>query len=574
MKKILKSMLAVMIAAFTLASCSDVPSPYGIFFNESGELEGAEGSGTLDDPYNVPAIINLVKKLGSDISTDEPVYIKGYVSQLVEGQNYDAGYGNGTFYISLDGTGKNQFYVYRALYLENKSYTAGPVANIGDEVIICGKVVLHSGNTPETVEKEAYLYSINGETSYDMPEFGTKDNPLSVADALVIIDNLENNETAGNAYVKGKISKVDAFSAGKITYYISDDGQSSKTIQCYKGLGLNKDKFAAQSDLAAGDEVVVYGPLTKYVNSSGYVTPELNDGNYLISLNKGSGPDVPTETIGTKDNPKTVAEALQLINALPDGGKSELKAFVKGKVVVVTTNQANFEKYGNLVYKISADGSDNNTITVYSGDGLNGDKFKSITDLGAGDEVIVFGTLYKYAKNGSITPEIDSGNYLVYLKKADGTVIDGGGSGGSGTPSGGGGEISGNKITVTVATDLNVSNSTLVEEQTLVDGTKLTFAQNGNNNGPKYFDSGKDLRMYPKNSMTITASKKISNVVLTCTNGSVAEGMVSPTATTDGATTLTFSNINATSITITNNHTGTGAASQIRVKSFVITYAQ
>jgi hypothetical protein len=247
---------------------------------------------------------------------------------------------------------------------------------------------------------------------------------------------------------------------------------------------------------------------------------------------------------------------------------------VKGKVVVVTTNQANFEKYGNLVYKISADGSDNNTITVYSGDGLNGDKFKSITDLGAGDEVIVFGTLYKYAKNGNITPEIDSGNYLVYLKKADGTVIDGGGSGGSGTPSGRGGEISGNKITVTVATDLNVSNSTLVEEQTLVDGTKLTFAQNGNNNGPKYFDSGKDLRMYPKNSMTITASKKISNVVLTCTNGSVAEGIVSPTATTDGATTLTFSNINATSITITNNHTGTGAVSQIRVKSFVITYAQ
>lgn len=54
MKKILKSMLAVMIAAFTLASCSDVPSPYGLFFNESGEIEGAEGSGTIDDPYNVP----------------------------------------------------------------------------------------------------------------------------------------------------------------------------------------------------------------------------------------------------------------------------------------------------------------------------------------------------------------------------------------------------------------------------------------------------------------------------------------------------------------------------------------
>lgn len=576
MKKILKSMLAVMIAAFTLASCSDVPSPYGLFFNESGEIEGAEGSGTIDDPYNVPAIINLVKELGPDIMSDEPVYIKGIVSQLVEGQNYDAGYGNGTFYISLDGTGKNQFYVYRALYLENKSYTAGPVANIGDEVVICGKVVLHNGNTPETVEKEAYLYSINGETSYDMPEFGTKENPLSVVDALEIIENLENNETAGNAYVKGKISKVDAFSSGKITYYISDDGQNSKTIQCYKGLGLNKAKFAAQSDLAAGDEVVVYGPLTKYVNNSGYVTPELNDGNYLISLNKGSGPDVPTETIGTKDNPKTVAEALQLINALPDGGKSELKAFVKGKVVVVTTNQANFEKYGNLVYKISADGSDNNTITVYSGDGLNGDKFKSITDLGAGDEVIVFGTLYKYAKNGSVTPEIDSGNYLVYLKKADG-----GGSGGGGdTPSSGNMTKSVNDLIVTF-TAPNVTGGSTVEydlttcgltHQTTnpsfqINGVTFAFDKNTGNTNAVYWKTGDydEFRLYAQNKLTITGTSNIAKVVFQCTkNGSNnAVGNEQSYASVSGKT-----------FTFVNDWTAPSSGTQCRIKKITITYAQ
>lgn len=581
MKKILKSMLAIMIAAFTLASCSDVPSPYGLFFNESGEIEGAEGSGTIDDPYNVPAVINLVMKLGSDISSDEPVYIKGIVSQLVEGQNYDAGYGNGTFYISLDGTGKNQFYVYRALYLENKSYTAGPVANIGDEVVICGKVVLHSGNTPETVEKEAYLYSINGETSYDMPEFGTKDNPLSVADALEIIENLENNETAGNAYVKGKISKVDAFSSGKITYYISDNGQNSKTIQCYKGLGLNKAKFAAQSDLAAGDEVVVYGPLTKYVNNSGYVTPELNDGNYLISLNKGSGPDVPTETIGTKDNPKTVAEALQLINALPDGGKSELKAFVKGKVVVVTTNQANFEKYGNLVYKISADGSDNNTITVYSGDGLNGDKFKSITDLGAGDEVIVFGTLYKYAKNGSVTPEIDSGNYLVYLKKADGTVIDGGGSGGGGdTPSSGNMTKSVNDLIVTFTAPNATGGSTVEYDLTTcglthqttnpsfqINGVTFAFDKNTGNTNAIYWKTGDydEFRLYAQNKLTITGTSNIAKVVFQCTkNGSNnAVGNEQSYASVSGKT-----------FTFVNDWTAPSSGTQCRIKKISITYAK
>lgn len=137
----------------------------------------------------------------------------------------------------------------------------------------------------------------------------------------------------------------------------------------------------------------------------------------------------PAETIGTKENPITVAQALEKINALPDKGKSESKAYVKGKVVKVTTNQANFEEYGNLNYLISDDGKETNTITVYSGDGLDGAKFTSITDLATGDEVIVFGNLYKYVNiSNQVTPEIDSGNYLVSLVKGSG--------GGSETPSG------------------------------------------------------------------------------------------------------------------------------------------
>lgn len=142
----------------------------------------------------------------------------------------------------------------------------------------------------------------------------------------------------------------------------------------------------------------------------------------------GGGEDPSAETIGTKENPLTVAQALEQINALADKGKTASKAYVKGKVVKVTTNQTNFEKYGNLNYLISDDGTESNTVTVYSGDGLDGAKFTSITDLAAGDEVIVFGTLYKYVNNsGQVTPEIDSGNYLVSLVK---------GSGGSTTPTG------------------------------------------------------------------------------------------------------------------------------------------
>lgn len=283
MKKNLKLMLAIMIAAFTFASCSDVPSPYGLFAGDDSAMGEPTGSGTLEDPYNVPAVLNYINTLGAGESSDV-IYIKGFVSRTVDGQNYDAGYGNGTFYISEDGEARYEFYVYRALYLENQSYVDGPIANVGDEVIICGKVTMH-GTTPETVSGAAYLYSINDQTSYEARVFGTADNPQTVAEALAVINGLENGETIGNGYVKGIVSTAPSqLSSGKLTYYISDDGTTANQIQVYKGLGLEKAKFSALTDLAVGDEVVIFGPMTKYTNGN----PELNDGNYLISLTKGS----------------------------------------------------------------------------------------------------------------------------------------------------------------------------------------------------------------------------------------------------------------------------------------------
>ena len=163
---------------------------------------------------------------------------------------------------------------------------------------------------------------------------------------------------------------------------------------------------------------------TGRVDITGVATRFDNDWQFLMRAIRDIQPtsladdDVPQgdETIGSLDAPKSVTEAIALINELSDGGKSKLNAYVKGKVVKVTTNETNFAQYGNLNYYISDDGKDNNTIQVYSGDGLNGEKFKSITDIKAGDEVIVLGKLYKYVnKSGAVIPEIDKGNYLVSL---------------------------------------------------------------------------------------------------------------------------------------------------------------
>ena len=566
MKKILRSMLAMMIAAFTLASCSDVPSPYGLFTSGDEELEGATGTGTLDDPFNVPGVLNYIKTLPAGTQSDV-VYVKGIVSALVDGQNYDAGFGNGTFFISADGNAKNQFEVYRALYLENQPYVDGPIANLGDEVIICGKVTMH-GSTPETVDKEAYLYSINGTTHYDARIFGTAEEPLSVADALTITNGLENGETIGKGYVKGIVCQAPSnISAGKLTYYISDDGKSSNSLQVYKGLGLNQAKFSAVGDLAVGDEVVIFGPMTRYSNGN----PELNDGNYLISLKKGEGGGGEEETIGTKDSPKTVAEAITLINALGDRETSQQKAYVKGKVVKVTTNQTNFEKYGNLNYFISDDGQDANTIQVYGGDGLNGDKFQSITDIKQGDEVIVYGNLYKFVNNSGTTPEITN-SYLVALNDSEG----GGGEGGEATQM----TKNVNDLTITFTTTGISEGNTVTYDLTTcglehqaanpsftLNEVNFSFEKNTGNNNAIYWKTGdyNEFRMYAQNKLVITGTANIAKVEFTCTkNGSNnATGNAQSYATVSGKT-----------FTFVNDWTAASSGTQCRIKTIKITYAK
>ena len=556
----------MMIATFTLASCSDVPSPYGLFTSGDEELEGATGTGTLDDPFNVPGVLNYIKTLPAGTQSDV-VYVKGIVSALVDGQNYDAGFGNGTFFISADGNAKNQFEVYRALYLENQPYVDGPIANLGDEVIICGKVTMH-GSTPETVDKEAYLYSINGTTHYDARIFGTAEEPLSVADALTIINGLENGETIGKGYVKGIVCQAPSnISAGKLTYYISDDGKSSNSLQVYKGLGLNQAKFSAVSDLAVGDEVVIFGPMTRYSNGN----PELNDGNYLISLKKGEGGGGEEETIGTKDSPKTVAEAITLINALGDRETSQQKAYVKGKVVKVTTNQTNFEKYGNLNYFISDDGQDANTIQVYGGDGLNGDKFQSITDIKQGDEVIVYGNLYKFVNNSGTTPEITN-SYLVALNDSEG----GGGEGGEATQM----TKNVNDLTITFTTTGISEGNTVTYDLTTcglehqaanpsftLNEVNFSFEKNTGNNNAIYWKTGdyNEFRMYAQNKLVITGTANIAKVEFTCTkNGSNnATGNAQSYATVSGKT-----------FTFVNDWTAASSGTQCRIKTIKITYAK
>lgn len=452
MKKILYSVMALAISAMTFTACEDVPEPYPqpTPTNGNQEVEGAEGDGTLENPFNAIAAAKAARELGSGNVSEQMYYIKGKVVSIAVDKNgnvlnYDqGGYGNASFYISDDGTSTNQFYCYRVLYLGNKKWTAGAgdLLKEGDEVIVCAKLTLYN-TTPETNQNEGYLYSLNGKSEGGSTDEGTATgdgtlaNPFNAVAATNAAKALGSGNVSSQAYyIKGKVASIatdkngnvqnfDYQNYGNASFYISDDGTEKGQFYCYRVLYLGNKKWekGAGDILKVGDEVIVCAKLTLY-----NTTPETNQNDgYLYSLNgktEGSATPNPQPTgdVGSIDAPKTVAEALTAINALEEGATSSANYFVKGKVVSVATaaedigpNSSSGKKYKDINYYISADGSDNSTLYIYRGKNVNNTDFTSADQLKVGDEVIVYGKLQKYKNTSTneIVPEMASGNYLV-----------------------------------------------------------------------------------------------------------------------------------------------------------------
>ena len=464
MKKIFYSLFAISMAVFSLTGCEDVPEPYnmpekpgtGGDQGGGGQLEGT-GAGTLLDPFDCIAAINYATALGADVESTEDVYIKGKVVSITE--EYTTNYGNASFDISNDGESKNTFKVWRALYLGNKKYTSDKTQiKVGDEVIICGKVINYYGNTPETVQGKAYLYSLNG---------------------------------------------------------VTEEGGSE---------GDNEGDFGEQ---------------------------------------KGSG---------TVDDPYNCAAALAFTSALGKDEKSEKEIYIKG---IVSNIKYEYDtNYGNGTFSISDDGTSKNEFLVWRALYLGNVKYTAGQEQPhVGDEVIICGKVVNYYGN---TPETVQGEAYLYSLKCNYT-------GGGDEPGGGddnpGGEVSGNSLSVTFA-DFGWENQTALEVVTLTDGTTLSFDAGGNNNGPKYYTTGNAVRMYPKNSVVINSSKKIASIKITCDNynGTLynASGDISsdPGSVSISGDDLLISGINASKVTLTNVSSTTGAPSQLRAKSIVITYAE
>ena len=545
----------------------------------------AKGSGTLEDPFNPAGAVAYAKSLGSDVTSDKDVYIKGKIATIAE--EYSTNFGNATFYISEDGEDSNTFYVFRAMYLGNRKFKSGDTQiKVGDDVIVCGKVVNFKGNTPETAQNSSYLYSLNGVTEGgDTPDTpgtpagsGTQADPYNVAKALQVCAEVGEAGTANEVYAKGIVTSITEISTqfGNGTFVISDDAAGSNKLTVYRANSLGNEKFKAENEIKVGDEVIIYGKLVNFKSN----TPEFTQGCYIYSLNGktegggGGGGDTPSgdaKGSGTEADPYNAIAAIQYVQALGADKESDKDIYVTG--IISSIKYTYSSQYGTATYSISVDGKTANEFTVYGSYYLNNQPWKDgDTQIQLGDEVVVCGKVVNYGGN---TPEFaNKKNWLVSIKSN-------GGGGGGDTPGGQGGEVSGNTISV-AASSFGLDNQAKLNTLTLTDGTTLTFNGGGNSNTPAFYTAGNGtIRMYPKNSFTINAgSKKIAAIEIVCNeyNGTLynASGNITVEGnkmTVDG-TSLKASGINASSATVSNTSEGSGAATQLRIETLKITYAE
>lgn len=198
------------------------------------------GDGTKANPFNSVAANQYASSLAAGVESDKDVYIKGKVVSVKE--QYGTQFGNATFYISDDGKADNQFYVFRALYLNNEKYTSGATLNVGDEVVVCGKVVNYMGNTPETVQGKAYLVSLKSNGGSGSEGGTTGDASASNGDFENWTNGLPNNwktaSSAGNATLS---QSTDAHS-GKYSVKVGGTSSANKRLG-YKEITLKPGEY-------------------------------------------------------------------------------------------------------------------------------------------------------------------------------------------------------------------------------------------------------------------------------------------------------------------------------------------
>lgn len=420
MKKTFKTLVFAMVGLLALASCEDVPAPYTLPDKNGGSSTPEttiepQGDGTAASPFNVAAAVAMIKGMEAGVESTEEYYIKGKVLAVTTTEATIAQYGNHTFTMVDEGDNSTVFTAFQVYGPGKQKFTSVNDIKVGDEVVVCGKVVNYKGNTPETVGKgAAYVVSINSAGGGDSQGGGSEGTAITCAEAVQLTNALADGGISTETYtITGYITEVvGSVSRNQQTFWMADTKDGGKVFEAYWA-----NLPEGVTEFKVGMKVKITGQLMKYVNNSG-VTPEIKNANVVILENGDGGSQGGGGTEGTA---VTCAEAAQLTNALADGGISTETYTVTGYITELLSNVSRNQQSFWM-----ADTKDGGQVFEAYWANLP----EGVSAFAVGMKVKITGQLMKYVKDGKVTPEIKNAN-VVILENGDGGG-QGGDDGGQG----------------------------------------------------------------------------------------------------------------------------------------------
>ena len=245
---------------------------------QKGLSNPPSGDGTEANPYNVVAALDAAVAGATD------VYVKGIVSKAPTSLNTK--YNSLTYYISVDGKQEDELQVYSGKSFGGADFLAKEDIQLGDVIIVKGNLKMYKDAAEIDANNE--LVVLNAQTTMDgINDPGSYRNPFNAEAAAAYIEGGGKD----NVFVKGVVSELvnGGFSTqyGNGSFFISDDGKKygepTKDFEAYQVFYLGNQKWVDGDDqIAVGDKVVIYGPLTKYKTT--YET-QGKGAAYIFSLN-------------------------------------------------------------------------------------------------------------------------------------------------------------------------------------------------------------------------------------------------------------------------------------------------
>ena len=219
---------------------------------------------------------------------------------------------------------------------------------------------------------------------------------ISVDSAVAICNALADGAKTGERYKISGVVTANSTSPilvpnpyNNINFIIKDES-GTKELTCYYTNNVNNRPFRRSNDVPrVGSKLTVLGTLTKYVNSSGRVTPELTDG-FIVRIDKMVAPGPFPGCPEPAEDEISVSQAVEIAMSLANRTPSSTTYNIMGVVTeILEFNKAN----GNATYIIS-DGK--KYFEVYRGKGINNANFTDASQILPNDTITVKAKVQNY----------------------------------------------------------------------------------------------------------------------------------------------------------------------------------